>query len=150
MCFNPRTHEGCDLKVFPIFFLPITFQSTHPRGVRLVAPCSHNGCKQFQSTHPRGVRRNGAEGRSREGHVSIHAPTRGATSSRTIRMTTAVCFNPRTHEGCDIWFGLLICHCSCFNPRTHEGCDTLFGEIVKEPQGFNPRTHEGCDFCPLF
>ena len=35
------------------------------------------------------------------------------------------CFNPRTHEGCDI--SLLVYHVTHkrFNPRTHEGCDTI-------------------------
>ena len=33
----------------------------------------------------------------------------------------------------------------CFNPRTHEGCDSSFGGITTKERGFNPRTHEGCD-----
>ena len=75
------------------------FQSTHPRGVRLVElfpiapnhsfnPRTHVGCDlskhrgsyflKFQSTHPRGVRR-----------CSLSCPS--ATTG----------FNPRTHVGCD-------------------------------------------------
>ena len=55
--FNPRTHTGCDPspKVPTLFF--ISFQSTHPHGVR-----------QFQTIQERIIRA-----------VSIHAPTRGAT-----------------------------------------------------------------------
>ena len=78
MCFNPRTHEGCDRDIFfLIFFLmgfnPRThegcdslivlaslifclFQSTHPRGVRRIKPCFVEREQRFQSTHPRGVR----------------------------------------------------------------------------------------------
>ena len=78
------------------------FQSTHPHGVRLKAsrgrirvstgfnPRTHTGCDieegdifiqgLFQSTHPHGVRRRTASISSRSPIVSIHAPTRGATS----------------------------------------------------------------------
>ena len=56
------------------------FQSTHSRGVRLpVAHIRHAICR-FQSTHSRGVRLPGAQ----------PAPEDG------------LCFNPRTHEECDI------------------------------------------------
>ena len=79
------------------------FQSTHPRGVRRTLRVDHFVCRQFQSTHPRGVRllpivhslkygvfqsthprgvRLNASTRYRSSHqVSIHAPTRGATSN---------------------------------------------------------------------
>ena len=33
--------------------------------------------------------------------VSIHAPTRGATSTSGVATAKANGFNPRTHEGCD-------------------------------------------------
>ena len=57
-CFNPRTHTGCDLLGKVLTTRLYSFQSTHPHGVRLVflifLYCLNN--------------------------VSIHAPTRGATS----------------------------------------------------------------------
>ncbi len=56
------------------------FQSTHPRGVRPCAPCER--IMVFQSTHPRGVRLSGSGWRPGGAEVSIHAPTRGATSDR--------------------------------------------------------------------
>ena len=78
-CFNPRTHTGCD-KGTPFRIRPsLSFQSTHPHGVRhtLVIftiwlksfnPRTHTGCDD--ALHD-------------EVHayiwVSIHAPTRGAT-----------------------------------------------------------------------
>ena len=34
--------------------------------------------------------------------VSIHAPTQGATCCATCRSPPNICFNPRTHTGCDI------------------------------------------------
>ena len=60
----------------------LLFQSTHPRRVRLhfiaVIIVSH----WFQSTHPRRVRL--------------------CWSSQSNYI---VCFNPRTHEGCDVYYG---------------------------------------------
>src|SRR5699024_11880457 len=33
--------------------------------------------------------------------ISIHAPTWGATSTKSMMISTANYFNPRTHMGCD-------------------------------------------------
>ena len=121
------------------------FQSTHPRGVRLFLvspvtssksfnPRTHEGCdiprasksadgKVFQSTHPRGVRHQVALPWRAE-HVSIHAPTRGATDGAAFVVMRVYCFNPRTHEGCDIVLTIRTLRLFCFNPRTHEGCDS--------------------------
>ena len=84
----------------------IGFQSTHPHGVRrfalfciVVTPCfnprTHTGCDmtkqnlfvpkvKFQSTHPHGVRRNSDVPKGTLIYVSIHAPTRGATTNYKI------------------------------------------------------------------
>ena len=121
MCFNPRTHEGCNINssyfhcavnvsihaptrgatrriyrpscsVEVSIHAPtrgatqsrsyriarLTFQSTHPRGVRPDTVQAIELIKKFQSTHPRGVRR---------------LPIRSRARLRR--------FNPRTHEGCD-------------------------------------------------
>ena len=42
--FNPRTHEGCDKEFMPSDKRTKSFQSTHPRGVRL---CLHLYSKVF-------------------------------------------------------------------------------------------------------
>ena len=55
------------------------FQSTHPRGVRLLVCPTRSITSRFQSTHPRGVRPVSARILLRLTIVSIHAPTRGAT-----------------------------------------------------------------------
>ena len=82
------------------------FQSTHPHGVRHCVLRLLDFTKMFQSTHPHGVRRktngistNGTEFQSTHPHgvrltnykiyyhglqVSIHAPTRGATSLQIL------------------------------------------------------------------
>ena len=77
--------------------------------------------------------------------VSIHAPTKGATSSSPPPYARRSSFNPRTHEGCDSCYHTLALAPSCFNPRTHEGCDTCTPSYRVPCRGFNPRTHEGCD-----
>ena len=56
----------------------LLFQFTHPRGVRHSRSVPRGVTEEFQFTHPRGVRR---------GH-------------RMGRLDT-LCFNSRTHEGCD-------------------------------------------------
>ena len=58
-------------------------------------------------------------------YVSIHAPTRGATCRSVRRGAENDCFNPRTHEGCDILTIIVRWWTWCFNPRTHEGCDHI-------------------------
>ena len=58
----------------------ITFQSTHPHGVRRQCIRLERGYSKFQSTHPHGVRLRVFCERSEQTKVSIHAPTRGATS----------------------------------------------------------------------
>ena len=78
--FNPRTHVGCDeqselftpryvisihaptwgaTSCLPPFHLHLTFQSTHPRGVRPITGYKVPHFAVFQSTHPRGVRQAG-------------------------------------------------------------------------------------------
>ena len=76
--FNPRTREGCDL-IGRLTRDPDLFQSTHPRGVRLVLSYTTSSSKKFQSTHPRGVRPPMLWRNNRRNVVSIHAPARGAT-----------------------------------------------------------------------
>ena len=126
------------------------------------------GYKQFQSTHPHGVRHKrgkytmqgyGFNPRTHMGcdlhsrhrhkahiHVSIHAPTWGATAQEFWRWLLIWCFNPRTHMGCDLFKHLLMIIGLSFNPRTHMGCDSFRNITFMESKSFNPRTHMGCDF----
>ena len=76
--FNPRTHEGCDLRAHQTPSTGELFQSTHPRGVRHSSLSS----KLYDiSFNPR----------THEGCDPKNAP----------RFSLSSCFNPRTHEGCD-------------------------------------------------
>ena len=79
-CFNPRTRVGCDLTCGYRHDGGRRFQSTHPRGVRLIRRYFPSSIREFQSTHPRGVRRSGKSSRDVFPQVSIHAPAWGATA----------------------------------------------------------------------
>ena len=102
-CFNPRTHAGCD-------FL-----------VRL----EHRAARVVQSTHPRRVRPSTARPWPRWCHVSIHAPTQGATPwlSKAERSAAFQSTHPRRVRRCAVGAALRV-RC-CFNPRTHAGCDAV-------------------------
>ena len=113
----------------------------------------------FQSTHPHGVRQSLRPSATLFHVVSIHAPTRGATSHDCYSPFSVSCFNPRTHTGCDLVVltssnnliivsihaptrGATLCNpsylaaCCCFNPRTHTGCDSSASAKEKEPRVF--------------
>ena len=77
--FNPRTHTGCDSMILSTGICAVEFQSTHPHGVRLKTKYKNK----------------------KEQKVSIHAPTRGATFCINHKIIRILCFNPRTHTGCD-------------------------------------------------
>ena len=77
-CFNPRTHSGCDLSV------PSSVPSDE---VSIHAPT--RGATTATMQKYAGLT------------VSIHAPTRGATPHRLRLGNIKLCFNPRTHSGCD-------------------------------------------------
>ena len=76
--------------------------------------------------------------------VSIHAPTKGALMSPTLRISCS--FNPRSHEGSDVGYRLQSCNRQCFNPRSHEGSDFNSALRGMRHGGFNPRSHEGSDW----
>ncbi len=63
-------------------FSQTKFQSTHPRGVRLLDIRRRGHIHVFQSTHPRGVRQNLATQAVDIITISIHAPTWGATERK--------------------------------------------------------------------
>ena len=141
--FNPRTHTGCDqmansfgdwqevsihaptrgatLRDKPIVLLlgvsihaptrgatvrrhylisAVTFQSTHPHGVRLASGYLQEASGWFQSTHPHGVRR-------KDSDVYVMPSVFQSTHPHGVRPLTdrqrryEQSFNPRTHTGCD-------------------------------------------------
>ena len=80
-CFNPRSHEGSDFRIF-----------SH-------MPLMH----RFQSTLPRRERQETRVTLARYQTVSIHAPTKGATPSSVFGSADRSRFNPRSHEGSDVY-----------------------------------------------
>jgi len=151
--------------------LAVMFQSTHPRGVRLLSSMPLASSQIFQSTHPRGVRRRRQQGRpSPLGFQSTHP--RGVRPLYFLMMRDFGAFQSTHPRGVrhGTWTGTVIIQmfqsthprgvrpaagarrdCSgCFNPRTHEGCDKAIRSLLWRFMGFNPRTHEGCDISPSF
>ena len=101
--FNPRSREGSDKIISKVVFVCVQFQSTLPRGERLIqlVTDSYNKgisihapargatisptplsicCFRFQSTLPRGERPRLINMLADKIKISIHAPARGATA----------------------------------------------------------------------
>ena len=144
-CFNPRTHTGCDCKTSfwsagqkvsihaptrgatttmdnKVFDFHVSIHAP-TRGATSMILRTGICPIEFQSTHPHGVRLFVLESATYQDKVSIHAPTRGATILPRNLRSSIVCFNPRTHTGCDMFNSANIRTHFCFNPRTHTGCD---------------------------
>ena len=145
MCyFNPRSREGSDYVVrlwcheYAISihapargatrqqlspYPSAQFQSTLPRGERLV-PCGIviKGTR-FQSTLPRGERPRPGHTADTAHQISIHAPARGATIHSSTKHSPRGNFNPRSREGSDpVDSSACVIVCD-FNPRSREGSD---------------------------
>ena len=100
------------------------FQSTLPRGERLVKPCCLKYPFNFNPRSREGSDKRHSRNmfetidfnpRSREGSdlhrfrhvlvvvgISIHAPARGATATASVGFARFVNFNPRSREGSDV------------------------------------------------
>ena len=119
--FNPRSHEGSDVD----------------------APADGGMVKMFQSTLPRRERRYIII-TERENKVSIHAPTKGATTIVTIesRIFEFQSTLPRRERR---GHGEALRDMQGFNPRSHEGSDRQWNYRFQKLGSFNPRSHEGSD-----
>ena len=74
-------------------------------------PRTHTGCDEMdRAQRP-------------QGHVSIHAPTRGATIDTLEYVRTKSRFQSTHPHGVRLHFFLVITYIYGFNPRTHTGCD---------------------------
>ena len=102
----------------------VEFQSTLPREERLPFQALPTVCKTFQSTLPREERQcldcsldylvtdfnprshersdDFASNSLKSSSISIHAPTRGATTHTSISSSCGNYFNPRSHERSDL------------------------------------------------
>ena len=145
--FNPRPHAGGDVLVDALrrvievdvsihaptrgatldaavsLSIHASFQSTPPRGGRHRLMGFACMSAKFQSTPPRGGRLLEVGHEDGGPFVSIHAPTRGATTSVSRRAPIWARFNPRPHAGGDIWRQPCRTRSKSFNPRPHAGGD---------------------------
>ena len=123
--FNPRSHEGsdgCTLSVIalPFDFNPRSHEGSDPRREKLKIadhdfnPRSHEGSdgKVIKRVKP-------------PVHISIRAPTRGATPVRSNFSPTAV-FQSALPRGERRVVGIPFKGIRDFNPRSHEGSDCNF------------------------
>ena len=122
------------------------FQSTHPHGVRPTKAALRAMPVAFQSTHPHGVRLSHIQQYVARVRVSIHAPTRGATTYiangeheekfqsthphgvrrvANIREVATGVFQSTHPHGVRPYSRNSRISSFCFNPRTHTGCDGL-------------------------
>ena len=163
-CFNPRTHAGCDN-------IAEWTQKVHAD----FNPRTHAGCDigrvaiaavAFQSTHPRRVRLEGFPLLYAIEGVSIHAPTQGATISRSYSVLNLLFQS--THPRRVRHFRVVPESLAQFQSTHPRRVRRLLGgrqvrvhrvSIHAPTQGatsstcgshrsessFNPRTHAGCD-----
>jgi len=108
--FNPRTHAGCDPPLPGGTYLCCQFQSTHPRGVRLLLEV----CGDLTD------------------EVSIHAPTRGATLLCNPARLYYCSFNPRTHAGCDPMLSTPNCSATQFQSTHPRGVRPKWSPIAQQ------------------
>ena len=119
--FNPRSHEGSDFRSFSI-----------SSWCRHFNPRSHEG-SDVLSRHS-----------GKRTRISIHAPTKGATClprffSCQIKFQSTL---PRRERPCMPFRQNLFPN---FNPRSHEGSDIFARKMTGDSIHFNPRSHEGSD-----
>ena len=110
------------------------FQSTLPREERLIVCSCDSKPYGFQSTLPREERLADGRKRSVRYGISIHAPTRGATTRFKIHCLHQQNFNPRSHERSDKTRPLLRWRNGYFNPRSHERSDDRTSFFVRQWQ----------------
>ena len=123
--FNPRSHEGSDDGFKGDSYKRDLFQSTLPRGERLL----RSGFCRLKNT------------------ISIHAPTRGATGNPIRIQNFKQNFNPRSHEGSD---HRVVKRINVVQISIHAPTRGATGSRHSHNAGagnFNPRSHEGSDGC---
>ena len=80
---------------------------------------------EFQSTLPRRERQLELEDIYDEIWISIHTPTKGATSHYPLPILNHLYFNPHSHEGSDFPRPVKSYERLNFNPHSHEGSDAV-------------------------
>ncbi len=124
--FNPRSHEGSDSGTGHVVSTTDIFQSTLPRGER---PCRW----MYMDIIPTYFNPRSHEGSDEVGgvlpdhcHISIHAPTRGATVMLLLQSYLLGISIHAPTRGATLSSDISTSLLEYFNPRSHEGsdCDT--------------------------
>ena len=143
--FNPRFREGSDAIHTGLGFDMWIFQSTLPRGKRLMLRRLLYGLIAFQSTLPRG-KRQGFDIRIRiMSAISIHASAREATAPGGQRNSYSQRFQSTLPRGKRRFISVRLNRYRYFNPRFREGSDNITVSIIFSVGNFNPRFREGSD-----
>ena len=168
--FNPRSHKGSDtdikiyLKTRHIFqsTLPqgerpfsnaqynasFKFQSTLPQGERPISFRLSTSPSLFQSTLPQGERLHLQASANAEYYISIHAPTRGATSVPVSEDFSNV-FQSTLPQGERLIFQHHSKGNFLFQSTLPQGeRPNRFLSLPKSYNYFNPRSHKGSDINP--
>ena len=133
-CFNPRAHEGRDLAIRTSPSCVRTFQSTRPRGARRPRIAAGRGQISVSIHAPtRGATSSGRR-HERPSGVSIHAPARGATSD-VCRSIDGGMFQSTRPRGARRRRRVRRAAFPGFNPRAHEGRD----DVARGMQGDEER-----------
>ena len=97
--FNPRTRRGCDLSKVTALSLSNGFNPRTRRGCDAGSPAIPINSITFQSTHPQGVRLESCAHHPVQYNVSIHAPAGGATDAPTRSTARASMFQSTHPQG---------------------------------------------------
>ena len=185
--FNPRVREGRDPVTFFITSYTCVsihasardatggsdfgdllglFQSTRPRGTRLLTSGIVTLMSMFQSTRPRGTRHGRCGARGAIYPVSIHASARDATGVHSgVCQMIEVSIHASARDATEDKHGIMVnclfqstrprgtrldtdrqsAYTRCFNPRVREGRDRAMWQKLHMQPRFNPRVREGRD-----
>ena len=166
-CFNPRSHEGNDpasiAKVKDVqvsIHVPtrgttlcmvlrdmLLWVSIHvpTRGTTDTGYYPVQVDNKFQSTFPRGERRVEITVYSTLFDVSIHVPTRGTTENLIAFRFFFHSFNPRSHEGNDLYCQHQYRYLAVSIHVPTRGTTAHYYVRGSSVLSFNPRSHEGND-----
>ena len=120
-CFNSRAHEGRDMMRRNEVSVPCGFNSRAHEGRDLLRDGGSHWAMLFQFTRPRGARQD-EDVVYCTYHVSIHAPTRGATASRELPFREVLVSIHAPTRGATHQVAATGAQ-RCFNSRAHEGRD---------------------------
>ena len=82
--------------------------------------------------------------------ISIHAPTRGATSLKATEYKLSIDFNPRSHERSDNYIPDEFKSYIISIHAPTRGATTALSDFQTLCKDFNPRSHERSDWTAVF